>query len=195
MSQPQTASGHRTAYPPRRRRCPGPAGRPGSVLLVTVLLGLGACGPAANGEDRTGGSDLADGAPGSAQAAQATPGRGEAWVVFGADTVVAEVARTAEERADGLMFREDVPPGTGMLFVFDDVQVRSFWMKNTYVPLSIAFMDENHRVVDIADMEPEDEEFTRSSRPALFALEVRQGWFAEKGIQVGAQAEIVFGPG
>lgn len=121
------------------------------------------------------------------------PAAGHAWVIFGADTVLAEVASTAEERAEGLMYRDEVPDGTGMLFVFPDNRVRSFWMANTYVPLDIAYLDPSFRVVDIAQMEPLVTESYMSSAPAMYGLEVRQGWFAENGIGVGAQAEIVFG--
>lgn len=125
--------------------------------------------------------------------ARAGPPAGYAWVVFGADTVLAEVATTAEERADGLMYRDAVPEGTGMLFVFPDSQVRSFWMANTYVPLDLAYMDPSFRIVDIVQMEPLVTDSYMSSAPAMYGLEVRQGWFADEGIQVGAQAEIVFG--
>lgn len=121
------------------------------------------------------------------------PPAGYAWVIFGADTVVAEVAATADERAQGLMYREEVPDGTGMLFVFQDSQPRSFWMANTYVPLDIAYMDPSYRVVDIVAMEPLVTESYPSDAPAMFALEVRQGWFAAQGIGVGARANIVFG--
>jgi len=121
------------------------------------------------------------------------PPAGYAWVIFGADTVVAEVARTAEERADGLMYRDEVPDGTGMLFVFTDSQPRSFWMANTYVALDIAYMDPSFRIVDIVAMEPLVTDSYPSSAPAMFGLEVRQGWFEEQGIAIGAQANIVFG--
>lgn len=114
-------------------------------------------------------------------------------MIFGADTVVAEVAATADERARGLMYRDEVPDGTGMLFVFPDSQVRSFWMANTYVALDIAYMDPSFRVVDILAMEPLVTESYPSKARAMFGLEVRQGWFAEQGIVVGAQAEVVFG--
>jgi uncharacterized membrane protein (UPF0127 family) len=123
----------------------------------------------------------------------ALPAAGHAWVIFGADTVLAEVAATADERAEGLMYREEVPDGTGMLFVFPDSQIRSFWMANTYVALDIAYMDPSFRVVDIVAMEPLDTESVPSAAPAMYGLEVRQGWFAAQGIGVGAQAEIVFG--
>jgi uncharacterized membrane protein (UPF0127 family) len=81
-----------------------------------------------------------------------------------------------------------------MLFVFPDSQVRSFWMSNTFIPLDIAYMDPQLRIVDIKAMEPESTESLPSALPAQFALEVPQGWFADKGIQVGAVAKVVFGP-
>ncbi len=125
---------------------------------------------------------------------QVRPSRGEAWVVFGTDTVRAEVARTPEQRERGLMFRETLPEGRGMLFVFDRPEVRSFWMKDTYIPLDIAFIDETFRIVDIQQMEPRTEDPHISARPAMFALEVPRGWFAAHGIRVGDEAVIVFGP-
>jgi hypothetical protein len=114
-------------------------------------------------------------------------------VIFGTDTVVAEVASTADERAEGLMYRDEVPDGTGMLFVFQDSQPRSFWMANTYVDLDIAYMDPSYRIVDIIAMDALVTDSYPSSAPAMFGLEVRQGWFAEQDIAEGAQAEIVFG--
>jgi uncharacterized membrane protein (UPF0127 family) len=121
------------------------------------------------------------------------PPAGYAWVIFGADTVVAEVAATADERAEGLMYRDEVPDGTGMLFVFEDSQPRSFWMANTYVALDIAYMNPSYRIVDIIAMEPLVTDSYPSRAAAMFGLEVRQGWFAEHDIAVGAQAQIVFG--
>jgi len=114
-------------------------------------------------------------------------------VIFGADTVVAEVAATADERAEGLMYRDEVPDGTGMLFVFQNVEVRAFWMANTYVALDIAYMDTNYTVVDIIAMEPLVTDSYPSRAPAMFALEVRQGWFEENGIAIGARATVEFG--
>lgn len=121
------------------------------------------------------------------------PPSGNAWVIFDGDTVVAEVADTPEARERGLMFREELPEGEGMLFVFEDTDIRSFWMRDTYVPLDIAFLDSALRIVDIQPMEPETEEFTESSEPAMFALEVPRGWFDEQGIDVGTEAEVVLG--
>ena len=80
-----------------------------------------------------------------------------------------------------------------MLFVFQDSQPRAFWMANTYVALDIAYMNPSYRVVDIIAMEPLITESYPSNAPAMFALEVRQGWFADQGITVGAQAQVVFG--
>jgi uncharacterized membrane protein (UPF0127 family) len=168
----------------------GPRRRGVVFGLVAVSLSWAGCAPG-------------DGAAASGQAFNASgagtsdvgplPPAGHAWVIFGADTVLAEVASTAEERADGLMYRDEVPDGTGMLFVFEDNRPRAFWMANTYVPLDVAYMDPSFRIVDIIAMEPLVRDSYPSDAPAMFALEVRQGWLAEQGIGVGAQAEIVFG--
>jgi len=166
----------------------------GSVLRrfggVALALLAGACGPADEGaQGAVPGALLAEQAP----VAVSAPPAGYAWVIFGADTVVAEVAATSEERSEGLMYRDEVPDGTGMLFVFPDNAVRSFWMANTYVALDIAYIDPSFRVVDIVAMEPLVTDSYVSSAPAMYGLEVRQGWFAEHGIAVGVAADIVFG--
>ncbi|MFC1661459.1 DUF192 domain-containing protein [Gemmatimonadota bacterium] len=123
------------------------------------------------------------------------PPPGQAWVIFGSDTIRAEVARTPEERSRGLMYRESLAPGSGMFFIFTDSAVRSFWMSNTFIPLDIGYLDENLRIVDIQAMEPETTDPHPSALPAMFALEVPLGWFEGKGIEVGAEATVVFGPG
>lgn len=167
---------------PTRARRALPAAAP---LTLAILVGLAGCT-----------SEAGNGAPPPepllGQDARIPP-RGTAWVIFGADTVRAEVARTTDQRARGLMYREELPDGTGMLFVFEEMAPRSFWMRNTYLPLDIAFLDAERRIVDIQQMEPLDENFTDSSAPAMFALEVPQGWFARKGIEAGAVAAFVFG--
>lgn len=129
-----------------------------------------------------------------AQAAR-LPNPGAAWVIFGADTVVAEVAGTPEQREKGLMGRLGVPDGTGMLFVFPRSAERYLWMKDTHIPLSVAFFDDSNRVGAIKRMEPLDETLVDSEIATSLLLEVRQGWFAENGIEVGTTAEVVFGPG
>jgi len=99
--------------------------------------------------------------------------------------VKAEIARSDEERSQGLMFRKKLPDGEGMLFVYERDQVLSFWMKNTYIPLSIAFIASDGRIVDIKDMYPHDESSVLSSRSVRYALEVPQGWFSRAGISHG----------
>lgn len=115
-----------------------------------------------------------------------------ALVIFGADTVDAEVARSADDRSRGLMFRDELAEGTGMLFVFPDLRRRSFWMRDTRLALDLAFIDEDLRVVAIEQLEPESLDSHESPGPVAYALEVPQGWFAQRGIEVGAVAEIVF---
>ncbi|MCL2764871.1 MAG: DUF192 domain-containing protein [Treponema sp.] len=99
--------------------------------------------------------------------------------------VKAEIARTSEERAQGLMFRKELPDGEGMLFIFEADQVLSFWMKNTYIPLSIAYITYDGRIVDIKDMYPHDTSSVVSSRSVRYALEVPQGWFTRAGVRQG----------
>jgi uncharacterized membrane protein (UPF0127 family) len=103
-------------------------------------------------------------------------------------TLDAEVASNNEQRWTGLMFRFSLAPERGMLFVFPAVQPLSFYMRNTYVPLSIAFIAADGRIINIEDMAPPLDERSRfSTAPALYALEMRKGWFAQKGIKPGAK--------
>jgi len=97
----------------------------------------------------------------------------------------AEVARTQAERNRGLMFRKDLADGEGMLFIFETDHVLSFWMKNTIIPLSIAFITHDGRIVDIKNMYPKDINTVSSSRSARYALEVPQGWFSRVGVKEG----------
>jgi hypothetical protein len=99
--------------------------------------------------------------------------------------LVAEVARTQEETSTGLMNRFSLKPDHGMLFVFDRAEPRSFWMKNTFIPLSIAFVAPDGRIVNIDDMAPQDETLHWSRGPAMYVIEMRKGWFAERGIRAG----------
>lgn len=161
--------------------------------VVFRLLALSALAAACSAGDAAPPEESAAAAPAPTADGVRLPPAGYAWVVFDADTVLAEVASTPEERSEGLMYREEVPDGTGMLFVFQDSQMRSFWMANTYVPLSVAYLDPAYRIVDIVEMEPLVTDGYPSRAPAMFALEVRQGWFAEHGIGVGDEAQITFG--
>lgn len=108
-------------------------------------------------------------------------------ISVGGHAVTAEVARTPTERQTGLMFRFSLPADRGMLFVFAESEARGFWMKNTFIPLSIAFIDANGRIVNIEDMAPHDESTHLSRGPVLYALEMRRGWFAERGIAAGTK--------
>ena len=99
--------------------------------------------------------------------------------------IKAEIARTDEERSQGLMYRERLADGEGMLFVFDRDEILSFWMKNTLVPLSIAFISSDGRIMEIRDMEPGNLDPVRSGRSVRYALEVPQGWFERVNITVG----------
>jgi uncharacterized membrane protein (UPF0127 family) len=100
-------------------------------------------------------------------------------------TVSAEIAATDGERAKGLMWRTALNDGAGMLFVYDrDIQM-SFWMKNTLIPLSIAFISSKGEILEIRDMEPQDTRPVRSERSCRYALEVPQGWFSRAGIRPG----------
>ena len=108
-------------------------------------------------------------------------------IQVGPHAVSAEVAQTPEQRALGLMFRFSLPADHGMLFVFDEPQPLGFWMRNTYIPLSIAYIGADGRIVNIADMAPRVESSHPSSGPALYALEMRKGWFAEKGLGPGTR--------
>ncbi|MDR3276045.1 MAG: DUF192 domain-containing protein [Treponema sp.] len=99
--------------------------------------------------------------------------------------ISAEIARTGEERAQGLMYRETLADGEGMLFVFDRDQILSFWMKNTLIPLSVAFIAHDGTIREIHDMQPQDLSGVSSSRSLRYALEVPQGWFDRAGIKVG----------
>ena len=102
-----------------------------------------------------------------------------------------EIASTAETRATGLMNRFSLRQDHGMLFVFEAPQPLAFYMRNTYIPLSIAFIDSQGRILNIEDMQPKDESTHWSKGLALYAVEMRQGWFAAKGIGVGDVVEGV----
>ena len=106
--------------------------------------------------------------------------------------VRAEVADERAERQTGLMGRTELAQDAGMLFVFGWERNLSFWMRNTLIPLSIAYIAADGRIVDIQDMEPLDDDpppYT-SAEPAKYALEVNQGFFAERGVEVGGTVEI-----
>ncbi len=146
--------------------------RVGTITLSLAIMGLGAN-----------------------QARGAKNRRADALVIIGSDTVRVEIASTPGQREEGLKNREEVPDGTGMLFVFQAEAVHSFWMMDTYVALDIAFIDAKFRIVDIQQMEPLTTDLHTSARPAMFVLEVRKGWFEERGVRVGDGVELIFSGG
>ena len=103
----------------------------------------------------------------------------------GMHVVRAEVAADFASRSQGLMHRKSLGPNSGMLFVFDAASIHCMWMKNTYIPLSVAFVDNAGTIVSISDMEPHSEQTHCAARPARYALEMTRGWFAQRGIKPG----------
>ncbi len=101
-----------------------------------------------------------------------------------------ELARTAGERSRGLMFREELAEDGGMLFVFPEDTQAGFWMRDTLIPLSIAFIAADGTILDIQDMEPLSEDMHLSPEPYRYGLEVNQGWFREHGLGRGDRVEI-----
>lgn len=174
--------------------------RPAVVSLVALIFVLSGCG---------GGSGDNSGPDGDVQGSRTTVRPGGTTGEDARNTselrtvtidasggerveVRVEVADDVLEQARGLMYRTALAEDRGMLFVYDDEQRRSFYMKNTLIPLSIAFMDADGRIVDIQDMEPLDDEPPHyvSAEPAQYALEVNQGFFEERGVELGDRADL-----
>jgi uncharacterized membrane protein (UPF0127 family) len=106
-------------------------------------------------------------------------------ITAGIYLIRAEVANTFETRAQGLMFRKHLGPNEGMLFVFPQAEAHCMWMKNTLIPLSVAFVDDQGKIVSISEMRPQTETSHCAAAPAKFALEMSGGWFAAKGLKPG----------
>ena len=107
----------------------------------------------------------------------------------GIHIIRAEVANTDATRRDGLMFRRELPGNDGMLFVFDQPDVQCFWMRNTLLPLSIAFIADDGTIVNIEDMAPQTEDPHCAKKPVRYALEMAQGWFGKHGITAGKKLD------
>jgi uncharacterized membrane protein (UPF0127 family) len=103
----------------------------------------------------------------------------------GMHLIDAQVASTHAQRMTGLMWRRELAPNEGMLFVFDAPAVQCFWMRNTYVPLTAAFIADDGRIVNLADMQPLDETSHCSAEPVRYVLEMTRGWFRQRGIGPG----------
>jgi uncharacterized membrane protein (UPF0127 family) len=105
----------------------------------------------------------------------------------GMHRIRAELADEPATRMKGLMMRERLGPNEGMLFAFADKAIHCFWMRNTLIPLSIAFLDDEGTIVNIADMSPKTDQSHCPAQPVRFALEMDRGWFAARGLGVGAK--------
>jgi uncharacterized membrane protein (UPF0127 family) len=104
-------------------------------------------------------------------------------------TLTAEVANTDATRSTGLMHRRMLPANRGMLFVFPEVGIHAMWMMNTHIPLSVAFIDSEGTIINIADMQPHTQNAHPASRPARYALEMNQSWFRTRGIKPGDKVQ------
>jgi len=155
-----------------------------TVLASAAMLG---CGEA-------GGTDMAS-RPGDQQAGQPLPAGGgqgvrTATIRIGDVEVTAEIADNQELRAQGLMHRDSLAANHGMLFVYGTAEVRSFWMRNTRIPLDIAFIDASNVIINIEQMEPQSDQNYYSQGPMMYALEMVQGWFEANGVGPGDRLEF-----
>lgn len=150
-----------------------PSRRATLVLLLGVVAALGVRLAVAQSDDRP--------AP--------NPRLPAVDIQAGLHLIRAEVASEPGTRMRGLMMRERLGPNEGMLFVFPDKAGHCFWMKNTLIPLSIAFVDDDGTIVNIADMQPLREDSHCPARPVRYALEMEQGWFAKRGLKPGAKLQ------
>ncbi|MDB5867860.1 MAG: hypothetical protein JWP96_192 [Polaromonas sp.] len=105
----------------------------------------------------------------------------------GMHVIDAQVALTPEQRQTGLMMRKDMPQHEGMIFVFEQASEQCFWMKNTLLPLTAAFVADDGTIVNTADMKPETTDPHCSVKPVRYVLEMNKGWFAKKGIKPGSK--------
>lgn len=159
----------------------GPAGRDGGAAAAA-----GQEVGAAAGQE---GQDAADGAPDS------VPADGDAALPVttlrvGGHEVRVEIADEDEERRRGLMYRDSLPEDRGMLFVYPEERTLSFWMRNTKIPLDVAYVDRAGTIVDIRSMDAQTDRLYESRRPAMYALEMNRGWFREHDVAVGDRVEF-----
>jgi len=103
----------------------------------------------------------------------------------GIHVIDTQIAATPQQRATGLMFRKEMPQTEGMLFVFEQASEQCFWMKNTLLPLTAAFIADDGTIVNLADMKPQTTDSHCSAQPVRYVLEMNQGWFGRKGIKAG----------
>ena len=121
----------------------------------------------------------------ASQASHADAGMRTLQLNIGKHRLKVEVAENDAQRMKGLMFREKMAANDGMLFIFEEPAYQSMWMKNTLIPLSVAFVDRDGVILNIPDMQPQTLDSHMSAGPALYAIETNKGWFAERGIKPG----------
>lgn len=179
-------------------------GLAGAVLLTPAGCGEDAGGGTAGASEgmasdavpssEAGSSRAVTPSPSAGKGASAAPGADAAGEGFRLDSttlriagveVIVEIADEPAERKRGLMHRDSLPADHGMLFVYPSEGVRSFWMRDTSIPLSIAFIDSRGYIVEIQQMSPHSDRFHESPGRVLYALEMPGGWFAEHGVEVG----------
>jgi uncharacterized membrane protein (UPF0127 family) len=151
------------------------------AALIAIPLVVG-CGEA----DGSGANQDA----GQPQPIGAGPAVRTASIRIGGVEVTAEIADNQELRAQGLMNRDSLATNDGMLFVYGTAEVRSFWMRNTRIPLDIAFIDANGVIINILQMEPQSDENYYSQGPMMYALEMNLGWFEANGVGPGDRLEF-----
>ena len=126
---------------------------------------------------------------GSLASAQSTPAPqldlARTQLTAGMHRLDVQLAQTPDQRQIGLMWRKEMPQHEGMLFVFEQATVQCFWMRNTLIPLTAAFVEDDGTIVNLADMQPQKDDSHCSSKPVRFVLEMNQGWFAKRNIQAG----------
>ena len=157
------------------------------IALFPLALLLAGCGSSGTGASASPGAESTGTASGSELRTVTIDSSGDGEV-----EARVEIADDLPEQTRGLMERTALGENRGMLFVYPDEEVRSFWMKNTLIPLSIAYMDADGRIVDLQDMKPLDDDPPHyvSAEPAQYALEVNQGFFEEHGVKVGNRADL-----
>jgi len=117
------------------------------------------------------------------------PGRTK--IMIGSQVLWVEIADQPDTRERGLMFRKSMPGDEGMLFIFEYPQMQSFWMRNTYIPLDIAFISDKGSIINVLSMKPLDEgPRYRSLAPALYVIETNAGWFEQNGIKAGDKVKF-----
>lgn len=121
----------------------------------------------------------------AAQPSEPNPTLPHIFLQAGIHRIKAEVASSPDERARGLMLRKSLQANSGMIFLFENTALHCFWMKNTLIPLTIAFLDDDGTIVTLTDMRPHDETSNCPAKPVRHALEMEQGWFKAKGIKAG----------